>query len=428
MKRLPHTLLVLVMLTAPAFANVTVSSPGNGATVTSPAKFVATASTTTCSRGVGSMGIYVDNQLEYVVNGTSVNTSLALSAGSHNAVVQEWDQCGGASKTAVPITVANNGGVHISWPANNSTVAPISGFVATATTGCAKGVSSMALFLDGQKKYGVNGASLNQQLNMAPGTHKVGVEEFDGCGGASNSAITVTVPSGNHNFYNLQRDTWNSWGQETPLDQDCAAPCPGDTWSYQKGITSPALSGNATKFSVGGTKPYSDALFFNQLIGVASTQGVPDSNHSLIPTLHNYVFNTDVYVADASVTQALELDINMFYNGHGLTFGTECRIEGGYEWDVWDNGNAKWTPTGVPCHPVNQGWNHYTLVVSRDDNNNLTFQSIALNGVTAVINKTYAEWPVPQDWYGVVIDFQLDGNYAQNSFSAYLDNTMFTYW
>jgi hypothetical protein len=44
------------------------------------------------------------------------------------------------------------------------------------------------------------------------------------------------------------------------------------------------------------------------------------------------------------------------------------------------------------------------------------------------VNKTYGYFPVPSDWYGVVCDWQLDGDYAQRSFSTYLDNTTFTYW
>jgi hypothetical protein len=428
MTKLPHALLVLVTFTAPAFANVTVTSPTNGETASSPVRFVATANTTTCSQGVASMGIYIDNQLDYVVNAMSMNTTLPLAAGPHNAVVQEWDRCGGATKTAVPITVEQSSGVWVSWPANNTTIAQISGFVATATSSCDKGVSSMGIYVDSQRVYVVGGAALNHQLSLAPGSHRVVIEEWDGCGGAAVTPLSLTVQGNNHTFYNLQRDDWKSWGQEAPLDIDCGAPCPGDAWSMQQDIKAPSLSGDATQFNLAGTKPYSDVLFYNQLIGDFSTQNLPDTAHSLIPTLHNYVYNTDVYVADASVTQALEFDVNMFFDGIGMTFGTECRIEGGYEWDIWDNVAAHWVPTGVACNPVNRGWNHVTVQVERDANNNVVFQSIALNGVTAVLNKSYAPFTVPADWYGVVCDFQMDGNYAQDPYSAYLDNTTFTYW
>jgi hypothetical protein len=422
----PTVLLALVAFTTPAFANVTVTSPESGGTVPTPAKFEATANTTTCSKGVASMGIYVDNQLEYVVQGTQMNTTLVMAPGWHNAVVQEWDNCGGATKTAVPVTVVSETGVWVTSPTNNSTTAPEANYVATATTSCEKGVASMGVLVNNQLIYKVDGAKLNTQVSLHPGSVKTTVEEWDNCGGTAATAVDVTV-AGNK-FSNLQRNAWKSWGQEAPLDNDCGYPCPGMTWSMQHGIKSPSLTGNATQFNVGGTKPYSDVLFYNQLIGDFSTQGLPDSNHTLIPTLHNYVYSTDVYVTNASVTQALEFDVNMFFNGIGMTFGTECRIEGGNEWDIWDNVNAHWVATGVPCNPINQAWNHVTIHVQRDANNNLIFKSITLNGNTSVLNKTYAPFSVPTDWYGVVCDFQMDGNYAQDAYTAYLDNTTFTYW
>ena len=53
------------------------------------------------------MGIYTaPYALAYKVAGGSLNTYLTLSSGTYNTVVQEWDKCGGASKTAVTVTVS----------------------------------------------------------------------------------------------------------------------------------------------------------------------------------------------------------------------------------------------------------------------------------------------------------------------------------
>jgi acid phosphatase len=53
------------------------------------------------------MGIYTaPSVLAYKVSGATLNTFLTLSNGSYNTVVQEWDKCGGATKTAVTITVS----------------------------------------------------------------------------------------------------------------------------------------------------------------------------------------------------------------------------------------------------------------------------------------------------------------------------------
>src|SRR5579864_6288555 len=99
---------VLVCLCAfalPAVSGVNVSSPGNGATVTSPVHFAATASSA-CSKGVAAIGIYTAPYvLAYKVNGSSLNTNLSMSSGTQYPVVQEWDNCGSSSKVQIKITV-----------------------------------------------------------------------------------------------------------------------------------------------------------------------------------------------------------------------------------------------------------------------------------------------------------------------------------
>src|SRR5664279_605014 len=109
MKTLFYTALIILTLATPAFANVTVSSPANAATVSSPVNYVATATTSTCSRGVASMGVYVNNQLIVVQNGTSLNAQVNLGAGPQNTVVEEWDNCGGAFYVPVKVTVQQSG-------------------------------------------------------------------------------------------------------------------------------------------------------------------------------------------------------------------------------------------------------------------------------------------------------------------------------
>ena len=86
MKSFYSATLILVTLATPAFASVTVSSPANGATVSSPVQYVATATTSTCSKGVASMGVYVNNQLIVVQNGTSLNKPVSLAPGKYNTV------------------------------------------------------------------------------------------------------------------------------------------------------------------------------------------------------------------------------------------------------------------------------------------------------------------------------------------------------
>jgi len=187
------------------------------------------------------------------------------------------------------------------------------------------------------------------------------------------------------------------------------------------------MSGESTQYSLGGTAPYNDGLWNNHLIGPFSSQGLPDTSHSLAPTLHDFTYDVYFFGSNLALSQALEFDINQFFNSMGFIWGHECRIAGGSEWDVWNNQTAHWTPTGIPCHPNNNAWNHLTIQVQRTSNNELLYQSITLNGVTSNLNWTFAPGPAPANWYGVTVNYQMDGNNKQDSYSVYLDNLTFTY-
>jgi hypothetical protein len=110
----------------------------------------------------------------------------------------------------------------------------------------------------------------------------------------------------------------------------------------------------------------------------------------------------------------------------GFVFGYQCRIANGNEWDIWDNSLGKWIHTGVPCYPKSGQWNHLTIKVQRTSDNHETYQSITLNGETNTLNWTFNKGSSP-GWYGVVINFQMDGNYKQDSYKVYLDNLTLTY-
>ena len=430
-KHVLSTLSILFLSAASAFAGVTVSSPTNGSTVNGSVYFKASASTS-CSKGVASMGIYpAPYQLAYVVNGASLSTTLNFNPGSYGVVVEEWDNCGGASTTTVNITVKSGTGVFVTSPTNNSTVGSPVHFVATSTTSCSAGVSSMGIYTAPyQLAYTVQGASLNTSLNLAPGTYQTVVEEWDKCGGAATTPVTITVSGNGKTFYNIHSiGGWNGYAQQPPSYADCNT-CkpsgPGTTWAMYQGVKSPTLSGNSTQYNLGGTMAYSDVLWNNHLIGDLSSEGLPDTSHTLVPTLHTFTYDVYFWGSNLQAAQALEFDVNQFFSGMGFTWGTECRTGGGNQWDIWDNANAKWVPTGIACNPVNNQWNHLTLQVQRTNDNKLLYQSITLNGVTHVLNKIYAPFSAP-GWYGITVNYQQDGNYKQSPYTVYVDKLNFTY-
>jgi hypothetical protein len=324
--------------------------------------------------------------------------------------------------------VAGQTGVWVTSPANNSEVGSPVNYVASATTTtCSKGVASTGVYVDGTLTYVAQGASLNTELSLGKGSHKTVVEEWDKCGGAAYSNVNVTVTSGAAKLSKLQANQgWDSWGQLPPAYVDCS-PCSGLDWSTAYGITSPSESGDATRFNTSGTTPYGVVLWYNPVIGQFSTQGLPDAGHTLVPTLHNFIYDTDVYVTNPAVTQALEFDVSMYMDSIGMFWGTQCNHLGDGDWDFLNNVTQKWVSTGVACNLV-KGWNHLTLQVQRESGNSLLYQSITFNGSTANINETSSPFTVPSSWYGITVNYQMDGNYKQSSNTTYLDNLSLTYW
>lgn len=325
-------------------------------------------------------------------------------------------------------------GVYVSAPTNNATVATSVQYVASATTSCSKGIGAIGIYTAPYVlAYKTGGAKLNTILNLnANTTYYTVVQEWDNCGGASSTPVTIHVGSGGSTgsgktFSNLQgQGGWNGYGMLPTAYAICSNCSPKVTWSRWTGIKSPSIDGNATQHNVGGTTQYADAFWNNHLIGDNSTQGLPDYSKTLVPSLHNFVYDVYFYGNNIGASQALEFDINQFFGGKSFIWGHECRIAGGHQWDVWDNVAQHWHATGIPCYPNNNAWNHLTIQVQRSSSNQLIFQSITLNGVK--YNTNYTSSPIGTGWYGVTINYQQDGNYAQQPYSIWLDKLNFTYW
>jgi len=418
-------------------SQVQVIAPTSNSTVPTKVQYVAN-STTTCSKGVSAMGVYTSpGVLAYQSQGASLSTVLTLNPGTYHSVVQEWDGCGGSAYTPVTIQVSgpsSGGQVSVSAPQTNTTVGSTVQYVASASSSCAGGVASMGIYTaPDQLAYQTQGAQLNTVLTLSSGVYHTVVEEWDKCGGASVAPVTITVGGGGSTssvFSSLQKEAgWTGYALLPPAYDICASCTPSGpqaTWAMTQDVSSPSLSGSSSLMKIGGKTDYADILWNNHLIGNFSSQGMPDNNQTIVPTLHNFTYDVYFYADDISDSQALEFDINQFVGGYSYIWGHECRIAGGNEWDIWDDPGQVWHPTGIACNPLSNAWNHLILQVQRTSSNQLLFQSITLNGVTSTLN--YYENPTTTTWYGITINYQQDGNSKQTPYSVWLDNLNFSYW
>ncbi|HEU5400350.1 MAG TPA: alkaline phosphatase family protein [Terriglobales bacterium] len=207
-----------------ASPSVTICSPTNGATVSSPVNIVA--GTTDKTSTVKYLQIYIDGSKKYQVSAGQLNTSLAMSTGSHRLTVQAIDAAGTIFKTTIYITVSTSTGgpctlsttnpsVTICAPANNATVtSPVN--VVAGTTDSNK-VTTMKIYLDGVAVYSVSSNQLNTTISISStGSHRIAVQAWDSAGQVFKSVIYVNVttsqpPPGDlsnikHIFFMLQEN------------------------------------------------------------------------------------------------------------------------------------------------------------------------------------------------------------------------------
>jgi hypothetical protein len=366
--------------------------------------------------------IYVDDQLLYRVNAAQVDTSLAMSGGSHHVVVQSWDAAGTLSRVSEYITVSGSSnptptsGITVSSPANGATVASPVQFNATAAN-----ASAMQIYVDDQKAYAVNAGSINTSLAMSSGAHYIVVQAWDQVGNVTKSPLNITVSGGS-----------TGGGPSIPsnatvyknIDQmagwDSCSACAGEggagpvvPFSYTQGRSSPSIDGSSMQFWLGGSTPWGAALWWKQLTPIDSAR--------------HYVYDLYFYYQDKYAPQALEFDMNVSANGNRYIFGTQCDIGASQGWDTWNNPGHFWEHTGVSCPapPVNT-WNHLIWEFQRNDDGSMTFVALTLNGNRKALNVT--TWPTSQGGSELNVAFQMDGNYQEANYSVWLDKVQLSVW
>jgi hypothetical protein len=79
------------------------------------------------------------------------------------------------------------------------------------------------------------------------------------------------------------------------------------TYSLKVGVSSPSMDGKAAQFSLGGSTPYSNALWSQKLVGDATT----------IRGMHHFVHDIYFYYTNATAAQGFEFNISQYIDGKG---------------------------------------------------------------------------------------------------------------
>jgi hypothetical protein len=179
--------------------SVTICTPANNGSVTSPVTVSAGATDTNL---VVTTQLYVDGIQKGAQNGAIFNGSATLTPGTHRLTVQSKDSTGQLFKQTIYVTASSGNpgpctlstvspSVTICAPANNAKVtSPVT--VSAGTTDSLT-VTQIQLYVDGAQKGTQSGGTLNINATLTSGTHKLTVQAKDSAGTIFKQTIYVTV-------------------------------------------------------------------------------------------------------------------------------------------------------------------------------------------------------------------------------------------
>ncbi|HZD96324.1 MAG TPA: hypothetical protein VE133_18825 [Candidatus Sulfotelmatobacter sp.] len=284
----------------------------------------------------------------------------------------------------------------------------------------------MKIYVDGKSAYQILASKLDTSVAMTQGMHNVVVQAWDSAGAVFKAPMTLTVsgsapapsptpapalpapPSTAVTKSNIdEMPAWDSCTVCAGANGDG----PVAIYSMVENQASPSLDGKSAKFSISGTTPWSDALWWKQL--------------GAVDTATNFKYDVYFYITDPSAPQALEFDVNQGDRVHHFIFGTQCSIGHGH-WDVWGNASGNWLSTGVPCTaPTAFKWHHLTWEFKRTATN-VIFVGFTFDGATHYVNRSYPART--STVHELDVAFQMDGNGQMKAYSTWLDKVSLTYW
>jgi Chitobiase/beta-hexosaminidase C-terminal domain len=395
-------------------SNISVSTPGNGAQLTSPFNLAASVSTCSSMPAV-SMGYSIDNG-PTTIEATSFTASVSASVGAHILYVKCWGQ-GVNADVALNINVIQPVAATPAFsPPSGQYTGGQSVILSSATPG-----ATIYYTTDGSAPT-TSSAQYAGPIPMA----KSGVIEalatasgYLGSGLArADYVITSPGPSVPSNATTVP-EVQQLPGWKMVHDPSSTGTSTG-AFSL---VSSPSLSGDAAAF---------DTSFTDWGSELYSVSYATDTSAS------NFLYDAEVWIAAGSAVANLEMDNNqVISNGDTVIYGFQCAGDTN-TWDYTENAgtptdpNDQWVQSNQPCNPADwtpNAWHHVQISYSRDAVGNVTYNAVWLDGVQYPINATVPS-AFTLGWAAgdLLTNFQVDGAGSNGSSTLYLDELTIYRW
>jgi hypothetical protein len=293
----------------------------------------------------------------------------------------------------------------INSPDSGATVNSPVPITATATTFAQ--IYTMRLYVDGQAVLYSPNSTLNQYIWMADGQHTVEVVAEDTAGYIATATMQLNVVAQEPGVSNIQNlPSWTSCSAVLATGATCAAGLGTAVSTLTPDQASPSLNGSSSKFSLAGSHPYSNELYWAPFAGGNSVS--------------HFTYDLWFYVNNGNAPQSLEFDVNQTFGGTRWTWGSQCDFNQTGKWNVWDPLDGVWVPIPIPCvHFPSNTWIHLIWTLERVGDQ-VHYISLSVADQTYDVDVYYTAQP---NWYQEEIDvaFQMDGNYEQEPYDVWLD-------
>ena len=406
---------------------VALSTPANGATVSSPVPVQASA---TSGNPIAGWHIYVDSVDSFSAGQTkSISTNLTIPNGSHTLVIRAWDSTGAFGDQTVTVNVVSSGvSVAVSTPQNNSTVN--SPLTVRASAQSRNTISGWHIYVDGNDVFSQsNVSSIDTSVNVSAGSHTMVVRAWDSTGAFGDQTLNLTVegnpppppPSGNA-YTNIDDITpWNI----------CGGGCgnTGGTGSQpttsQAVVSSPSRDGSAHQFSIGPGNPFTNAYWF--------VQRTPSSNPPSPPgvvTSQSYSFDILIPSGEQNAPQAIEWETQQQFNGVVYNTGWQALYANGVDptkmlMRTFQWGASQWLSTGILLPRFTPDTFHHVQVDETVSGSTIFFNDIFVDGVKYVpTNPQGAQHQAGNAGLDTKFNnaVQLDLNGSATPFEVFIDN------